>query len=303
MRRTAKIVVAAGTVALLAGCGAASGGSPAGHHPAAAAEATPSAVAQPSTAAPSSGGMSHTGSAGTGSGGASSAGAGGQASSSPSASPSVSHQAAPYTVAANTPTLRPGMRGPAVRQLQHRLAALRYYPGTADGRFGPDTQEAVWAFQEVQGLRTTGNVNRFMQEALAHPRQPHALVPRGGALRVEINLGRGYLVLYRGGHVALVSHISSGGGYYFCNPGGGCGYAVTPTGNYHTVTFMPGWVTVPLGEMYNPVFFIGHAYAIHGDTYVPLQPASHGCVRIPMDVAAFFHTLLPATGTPVYVRH
>jgi lipoprotein-anchoring transpeptidase ErfK/SrfK len=110
------------------------------------------------------------------------------------------------------------------------------------------------------------------------------------------------LVLYRSGQVALISHVSSGGGYRFCNPGGGCGYAVTPTGNFTTTTFMPGWVTVPLGEMYNPVFFIGTAYAIHGDADVPLQPVSHGCVRIPMDIAEFFHTLVPAPGTPVYIR-
>jgi len=54
--------------------------------------------------------------------------------------------------------------------------------------------------------------------------------------------------------------------------------------------------------MYNPVFFIGTLYAIHGDTQVPLRPASHGCVRIPIDVAAFFHTLIPTSGTPVYIR-
>jgi lipoprotein-anchoring transpeptidase ErfK/SrfK len=64
---------------------------------------------------------------------------------------------------------------------------------------------------------------------------------------------------------------------------------------------MPGWVTVPLGQMYNPVFFIGTAYAIHGDTDVPLQPVSHGCVRVPMDIAAFFHTLVKSPGTPVYI--
>jgi lipoprotein-anchoring transpeptidase ErfK/SrfK len=52
----------------------------------------------------------------------------------------------------------------------------------------------------------------------------------------------------------------------------------------------------------NPVFFIGTAFAIHGDTDVPLQPVSHGCVRIPMDIADFFHTLVPTPGTPVYVR-
>ena len=65
---------------------------------------------------------------------------------------------------------------------------------------------------------------------------------------------------------------------------------------------MPGWVQVPLGEMYNPVFFIGTAYAIHGDTEVPLAPVSHGCVRIPVDVAAFFHTLVHTPGEPVIIR-
>jgi Putative peptidoglycan binding domain/L,D-transpeptidase catalytic domain len=219
---------------------------------------------------------------------------------SPTASPSPSPSAGPSL--ATERTLLYGAHGAEVKVLQRRLAALKYYPGPADGRFGPDTLEAVWAFQEVQGLKPSGAVGRKMWRALAHPRAPRALVPRGGALRVEVSLSREVLVLYRADRVALISHVSSGGGYYFCSPGGACGYAVTPTGNFRTVTFMPGWVTVPLGQMYNPVFFIGHAYAIHGDTDVPLQPVSHGCVRIPMDIAAFFHTLLPDTGTPVYIR-
>ena len=46
-----------------------------------------------------------------------------------------------------------GSSSSSVRSLQRRLAALRYYPGPIDGQFGMDTQEAVWAFQEVQGLR------------------------------------------------------------------------------------------------------------------------------------------------------
>jgi Putative peptidoglycan binding domain/L,D-transpeptidase catalytic domain len=193
------------------------------------------------------------------------------------------------------------MSGPAVLQLQQRLTALKYYPGPTDGEFGTDTEEAVWAFQETQGLPTSGTVGPQTQAALADPRSPAVLAPDGGSTRVEVNLADEVLVLYQAGQVALVSHVSSGGGYYFCNPGGGCGYAVTPTGDFHTTTFMPGWVTVPLGEMYNPVFFIGTAFAIHGDTYVPLQPVSHGCVRIPMDIAQFFYTLVPTPGTPVYV--
>src|SRR6266567_6261244 len=214
---------------------------------------------------------------------------------SPSASPSPAVSASPQRV------LRPGMRGRAVRLLQSRLAALKFYPGRVNGRFGSDTLEAVWAFQETQGLHPRDAVSSAMQRALASPRPPKVLVHHGGRLRVEVSLKDQVLVLYRRNHVALVSHVSTAGGYYFCSPNG-CGAAITPTGDFTTLSFMPGWVTVPLGEMYNPVFFIGATFAIHGDTHVPLRPTSHGCVRIPVDIAAFFHTLVPTPGTPVYIR-
>jgi peptidoglycan hydrolase-like protein with peptidoglycan-binding domain len=202
----------------------------------------------------------------------------------------------------STKVLQLGMKGSAVKTLQRRLAALKYYPGSIDGQFGTDTLEAVWAFQEVQGLPGRDYVSSAMQRALAHPRGPKVLDRRAGANRIEVNLASEVLVLYRDNKIELISHVSSGGGYFFCSPGGGCGYAVTPTGNFKTIVYMAGWVQVPLGEMYNPVFFIGTAYAIHGDTEVPLAPVSHGCVRIPMDIAAFFHKLVHIPGEPVIVR-
>ena len=210
--------------------------------------------------------------------------------------------AARTQAAAQARALQPGMTGAKVKALQQRLAALKYYPGAIDGHFGTSTLEAVWAFYEVQGLTPHNYVSSAMKRALAHPRAPKVLVKHGGANRIEISLYREVLVLYRNNKVQLISHVSSGGHYYFCNPGGGCGYAVTPTGNFRTRVFMRGWVHVPLGEMYNPVFFIGTAYAIHGDTDVPLAPVSHGCVRIPMDIAAFFHKLVKIPGEPVYIR-
>ncbi len=210
--------------------------------------------------------------------------------------------ASPSAPAAATRTLQAGMKGSAVKTLQRRLAALKYYPGSINGQFGTSTLEAVWAFQEVQGLPGHDYVSSAMQQALAHPRAPKVLDRGAGANRIEVNLGIEVLVLYRGNKIQLISHISSGGGYYYCSPGGGCGYAVTPAGNFKTLVFMPGWVQVPLGEMYNPVFFIGTAFAIHGETYVPLAPVSHGCVRIPMDVAAFFYKLVRIPGEPVIIR-
>ena len=233
----------------------------------------------------------------------------------PAAPVPVAHTTALYTGASWRPTrhiIWYGESGNVVRRLQKRLRHLHYYPGPVDGQFGPDTLEAVWAFKEVQGLKTSDrpyDVGHGMQRALVHPRLPRVLKPKGGRnLRIEINQNIQVLVLYHHNKVELISHTSTGGGYYFCEPhGGSCGYAVTPDGDYRALWFHHGWMTVPLGQMYNPVFFIGGAYAIHGDVPVPLAPVSHGCVRIPMDVSYFFHKLIhiseaPHKGTPIYIR-
>jgi lipoprotein-anchoring transpeptidase ErfK/SrfK len=206
--------------------------------------------------------------------------------------------------------LRPGVTGSAVQALQERLAQLHYYPGPRNGHFGKDTLEAVWAFKEVQGIQTKVNPNEVgpgLQRALADPRPPRVLVPHGGKLRIEVNLSREVLVLYRHNKVALISHVSAGGGYYFPCPGGGtCGPAITPDGDYRAQWYSPGWLDVPLGRMYNSIFFIDSIFAIHGDKPIPLRPASHGCVRIPVHVANVLHTKIHISqagdGTPIYIR-
>jgi peptidoglycan hydrolase-like protein with peptidoglycan-binding domain len=208
-------------------------------------------------------------------------------------------------------TLGPGSSGPVVKRLQERLNYLHYYSGKPDGQYGANTEEAVWAFKEAQGVQTTiapNSVTGAMKRALVHPKQPPVLVPKGGSWRIEVHLALGFLVLYKHNVPELISHISPGGGYYYPCPGdpkATCGPAITPDGNYRAHWFAPGWVKVPLGEMYNPVFFIGGSYAIHGDTIVPLYAASHGCVRIPMFIANFFHKLVyvnETKGTPIYIR-
>jgi lipoprotein-anchoring transpeptidase ErfK/SrfK len=108
-------------------------------------------------------------------------------------------------------------------------------------------------------------------------------------------------VLFKNNRIMLISHVSSGGGYFYNCGSAGCAQAVTPNGTYNTTVYMPGWVKVPLGEMYNPVFFISTVFAIHGDTYVPQGPASHGCIRIPMTTAAIFYKQLKTPGTQVHV--
>jgi peptidoglycan hydrolase-like protein with peptidoglycan-binding domain len=200
--------------------------------------------------------------------------------------------------------LRYGSRGRDVKAVQRRLAALKYYPGAVNGQFGPDTLEAVWAFQEVQGLKVNGVVGLATARALLHPRAYRGRYARGRPTRVEVNLRARVLVVFRAHAIALISHISAGGGYRFDRGA----RAVTPAGRFRTTAYLRGWIRVPLGTMYDPVFFIRTAYAIHGEpTYgpygggVPLNPVSHGCVRIPFDIARFFHALVKTPGTPVYI--
>ncbi|HEX9041282.1 MAG TPA: L,D-transpeptidase family protein [Trebonia sp.] len=209
---------------------------------------------------------------------------------------------APAAYTPPTRNLAPGMSGADVKALQQRLAALKYYPGAIDGKFGGDTQAALWAFQEINGIHVSGVVDAATKRALVNPKAYKSpSYPGKRATRVEVSQALEVLVLFQNNRIMLISHVSSGGGYFYNCGGGGCAQAVTPNGTYKTTVYMPGWVRVPLGEMYNPVFFISTVFAIHGDTYVPRGPASHGCIRVPMDVAAFFHKMVKAPGTQVHV--
>jgi hypothetical protein len=220
-------------------------------------------------------------------------------------------RAAP-AVATYTPpkrNLTVGMRGADVKALQQRLAALHYYPGPVDSGFGSDTLEAVWAFQEVNGLGVDGVVGPATKRALVHPRAYVAKYPHAAAMRVEVNLKMGVMVFFRNHAIALVSHVSSGGHYFYC-AGGSCNnFAITPTGEFHALYFVgPGWDQGPLGAMYNPVFFNYSGYAIHGElnSAVPVNNVSHGCVRIPFDIATWFYKNLkisqtPGVGTQVWI--
>jgi hypothetical protein len=229
------------------------------------------------------------------------------------AMPALPAHAAPASpsavgAAATTPTLQYGASGASVTALQHRLWGLHYWLKIT-GKFDFDTQEAVYAFQAVNGLTMDGVVGPKTQAALAHPHTYTAQDPTV-ATRIEVNIYPKIQILayYKSGQLQQISHISSAGGYYYTCSGGGTCFASTPTGWYRAWHFTPGWVKVPLGEMYNPVWLtVGgdtEVYAIHGDTSVPNYPASHGCVRVPDDFASVFHTMItvgPSTGIRVHI--
>jgi lipoprotein-anchoring transpeptidase ErfK/SrfK len=212
-------------------------------------------------------------------------------------------QAAPQRPVAQSsaaqPTLHYGDHGAAVQQMQQRLTDLGYDPGPVDGEWGSATSFAVWAFQKANHIKPSSNCGTKTWAALAAPHIPAPLVPKGAKNRAEVDIKHQLLFVYQSGRLVLTSHISSGSEKRYYSSGH-WSVAHTPRGNFSVYRKAAGWETSPLGKLYKASYFHG-GYAIHGEPAVPLHPASHGCVRVPMGTSNIVAKLLPI-GTRVYVR-
>ncbi|MFG1946810.1 L,D-transpeptidase family protein [Nonomuraea sp. NPDC048826] len=212
-------------------------------------------------------------------------------------------QALPRTATAapddDRAVLRPGDRGEDVKRLQQGLRRQGYLWSKAAGVYDKDTRFAVWAFRKSQGMRLSNVVDAAVWKRLERPRKLRPLVGSGAADRVEIDLRRQLLVVYRARRPVLISHASTGAGVRFCE-GGRCRVAQTPIGDFKVFKRAAGWTKGPLGSMYNSLYFVG-GVAMHGSRRVPSWPGSHGCVRVPMSVSERLYRMV-AVGEPVHVR-
>ena len=200
----------------------------------------------------------------------------------------------------------PGSQGPEVQAYEQRLTDLRFDPGPADGVYDQKTVFAVHALQKLGDASPTGRITDRDVFALNffQYKQPQAspVAPN----RTEVDIVTQTLTLYENYQPKLLSTVSSGSGENYCydtpreNPTGHvCEDANTPSGKYSFYEFRSGWDKSPLGELYNPYYF-NKGIAVHGYESVPVTPASHGCVRIPMHIAEYFHDLV-SRGDPVHV--
>jgi hypothetical protein len=179
---------------------------------------------------------------------------------------------------ANTlPQLGPGDSGADVLALQNRLASVGYWLGTPDSGYGLLTEQAVTAFQKVNGLERTGRVDRATQLALQHPTRPGPRVASGD--HIEVDKARQVVIVVRGGRTSWVFNTSTGTErpYVF---EGRTYLAHTPDGTFKIVRAISGYHTGRLGTLYNPRYFTNDGVAFHGYPSVPSYPASHGCVRL-----------------------
>ena len=202
------------------------------------------------------------------------------------------------TTAAPPAKLEVGDSGPAVLALQQRLSTLGYWLGTPDGSFGDSTEQAVYAIQKAAGISRDGIVGPMTQWVLAAGVLPHPRSTSGYV--IEVDLQDDLVMFVNGGKLQYVLNTSTGGGYTYTDDGV-TAVAETPTGVFHIYRQVDGMVTDSLGQLWRPRFFDG-GFAIHGDSYVPPYPVSHGCVRVSNEAIDWiWDQNLAPIGTEVWV--
>ena len=182
------------------------------------------------------------------------------------------------------------------RDAERRLAELGYWTGAIDGLLDPATRSALIAFQKWEGRPVTGKLTREELEAIRTATPPKARDV--GYAHVEVDIDRQVLLIVNNDNSVRVLHASTGSGKPFMDQGQ-MSVAYTPRGRFVVYDKTFGWEDGVLGSVYYANYISG-GVAIHGYLSVPTQPASHGCIRIPMFAAREVSKLMPV-GTIVLV--
>jgi L,D-transpeptidase catalytic domain/Putative peptidoglycan binding domain len=197
-------------------------------------------------------------------------------------------------MSAETPTI-PLMRA-ETREAERRLAELGYWTGPVDGRFDDATRFALIAFQKWERRPITGKLTPEELEAIRNGASPKARDL--GYAHVEVDIDRQVLLLINDEASVRVLPVSTGNDKPFMDQGQ-MSVAYTPRGRFVVYDKSYGWENGDLGSVYYANYISG-GVAIHGYLSVPVEPASHGCIRIPMFAARKVSKLLPV-GTIVLV--
>lgn len=187
--------------------------------------------------------------------------------------------------------------GEEIREAKQRLTELGYWLDLKAEGTDASLRHALIAFQKVEGRTRKGVLTPEELKALRSAVRPTAR--EAGYAHLEIDLCRQVLLIVEVGEVSLrILPVSTGSGKCFTE-GGVTRRAITPQGRFTIRRKIAGWRKSPLGLLYYPNYIRG-GVAIHGNPSVPAEPASHGCIRIPMFAAKEF-SQLATVGMPVII--
>jgi hypothetical protein len=183
-----------------------------------------------------------------------------------------------------------------IRESERQLSDMGYWTGAVDGLFDMSSRSALIAFQKWEARPITGQLTLDELEAIRTSASPKAR--ELGYEHVEVDVDRQVLLLVNGEGGVRVVPVSTGTGEVFIDEGQ-TSIAYTPRGRFIVYEKEVGWQSGSLGSTYYANFISG-GVAIHGSRSVPFQPASHGCIRVPMFAAREISKLMPV-GTIVLV--
>ena len=183
-----------------------------------------------------------------------------------------------------------------IKEAEHLLSDLGFWTGPIDGVFDAGSQSAVISFQKWHGREATGQLTTEELEALRASNSPRAR--ELGYDHVEVDLDRQVLLVVKEDGSVKVLPVSTGNNKTFVDEGQES-IAYTPRGRFLVYYKEMGWKSGSLGRTYYANFISG-GVAIHGSRSVPNEPASHGCIRVPMFAAREVSKLLKL-GTIVLV--
>jgi peptidoglycan hydrolase-like protein with peptidoglycan-binding domain len=164
---------------------------------------------------------------------------------------------------------------------ERRLSDLGYWTGAVDGILDPATRTAVIAFQKWEGRPITGKLTLEEIEAIRTSAAPN---PREtGYEHVEVDIDRQVLLIVNEEGGLKILPVATGTNKAFVYDGQ-TSIAYTPRGRFVVYDKGVGWDPEAPRAMYYSNYISG-GIAIHGSPKVPVQPASQGCIRIPMFAA------------------
>lgn len=182
-----------------------------------------------------------------------------------------------------------------------RLVQLKYFDPQVDGCTNSlGFADAVAAFQKVNGLPRTGNVDALVISTLAQAQLPTPLRPEVGPTRLEVDVPHQVMVLYKDNALVRTLHVATGAGVPFTL--NGVNYdGWTPAGNHTIDDKVPGDFDDGWGIVHWMMTFDSSGASIHGWDDVPYEEAaSHGCVRVRTYISDWLWHAVSA-GTPVSV--
>lgn len=175
-------------------------------------------------------------------------------------------------------------KGPATALYNRLLQAQGFHTGTKGRRVTSGTRLATKAFRKTNGMGRSEAYRASIFRKLLQGRG--AFKPRyTDGRHVEVDISRQVMSLIVGDTPVHTFHVSTGA-------------SATPTirGKFSFYLRQAGYNAK---RMYFSVYFRG-GYATHGYNPVPNYPASHGCVRNPIQFSRFIYNWVQI-GMPIYV--